>query len=161
MSWCDRRAVLAGLVLAGCGFTPVYGPGGSAEGLSGRIAFDAPRDAQGFALVRQLERRLGIADAPGFQLSASIFLSEDDLGITPGQEITRFNLLGRVRFTVRNLETGEIATSGEVESFTSYSATGTPFATQTARADARERLMTILADEIVSRLLVTADEWLP
>ena len=49
----------AGLVLTGCGFTPVYGPSGVAEGLHGAIAVDPPRDAEGFVYVRQLESRFG------------------------------------------------------------------------------------------------------
>ncbi|MEL6518980.1 MAG: hypothetical protein AAFQ39_14775, partial [Pseudomonadota bacterium] len=80
-------------------------------------------------------------------------------GITPDQEITRFNVLGRVRFALFDLTSGDLVTNGEVSNFTSYSATGTPFATQTARQDARDRLMGVLADQVVARLLVTAEDW--
>ncbi len=161
MSSFDRRAAVLMLAafVAGCGFQPVYGPGGSAEGLRGTIGFDAPSDLEGFALVRQLENRLGLADAPAYRLSARIFTDQQELGVTPDQVITRYNLRGRVEFSLIDETTGRIATSGQVASFTSYSATGTPFATQTAREDATDRLMTILADQIVSRLLVTAGEW--
>ncbi len=159
-SYNRRRAVLIlAAFAAGCGFQPVYGPGGSAEGLRGTIGFDAPRDLEGFALVRQLEDRLGLADAPSYRLSARIFTDEQELGVTPDQVITRYNLRGRVEFVLLDETTGRVATSGQVASFTSYSATGTPFATRTAREDATERLMVILADQIVSRLLVTAGEW--
>jgi LPS-assembly lipoprotein len=44
-------------------------------------------------------------------------------------------------------------TSGSVDNFTGYSATGTTVATLAAERDAQERLMTILADQIVTRLL--------
>ena len=161
MSSFDRRTAVLMLAAfaAGCGFQPVYAPGGSADGLRGTIGFDAPRDPAGFALVRQLEDRLGLADAPSYRLSAQIFADEQELGVTPDQVITRYNLRGRVDFVLTDEATGRIATSGQVTSFTSYSATGTPFATQTAREDATERLMAILADQIVSRLLVTAGEW--
>ncbi|HCQ58330.1 MAG TPA: hypothetical protein DIU10_10575, partial [Sulfitobacter sp.] len=47
---------------------------------------------------------------------------------------------------------GQIVTSGKVESFTGYSATGTTVATRAAELDAQERLMVILADLVVSRL---------
>ncbi|MEM9342461.1 MAG: LPS assembly lipoprotein LptE [Pseudomonadota bacterium] len=156
-----RRTLLltATAALAACGFTPVYGPQGSAEGLRGSIAIDDPSDPAGFALVRQLERRLGLPNSPTYALSADLFVTEKELGITADQEITRFNILGRARFALRDLSTGAIATSGEVDSFTSYSATGTPFATQTAERDAQDRLMVILADQIVARLLATAGDW--
>ncbi|MEL6802001.1 MAG: LPS assembly lipoprotein LptE [Pseudomonadota bacterium] len=160
MSLYSRRFVLAlPVVVAGCGFTPVYGPGGAAEGLRGRVDVDPPRDTVGFELVRQLEDRFGLPDQVDYRLTADVFVSEEELGITPDQEITRFNVLGRVRFALFDLTSGDLVTDGEVSNFTSYSATGTPFATQTARQDARDRLMGVLADQIVARLLVTAEDW--
>ena len=46
----------------------------------------------------------------------------------------------------------KVLLSGNVDSFTGYSATGTTVATRAAERDAYERLMTILADQIVTRL---------
>jgi LPS-assembly lipoprotein len=43
-----------------------------------------------------------------------------------------------------------------VDSFTSYSATGSTVAGLTAKEDAGRRLMVILADQIVARLMVAA-----
>lgn len=159
MSWSDRRAVLAGLALAGCGFAPVYGPQGVARDLQGEIAIDPPRDAAGFAFVRHLESRLGIADAPEWRLAAQLSVSEEELGVTPDQVISRYQLVGAARFSLLRIDTQEVVTSGTVNTFTSYSATGTPFATQTAERDARDRLMVALADKVVSRLLATRGDW--
>lgn len=154
-----RRIICLSLALAGCGFSPVYGPGGSAEGLRGRVAVDPPRDNVGFELVRQLEDRLGLPSTADYRLTAEVFLSEEELGITPDQEITRFNLLGRVAFQVRDMGSDSVLTDGQVANFTSYSATGTPFATQTAKQNATDRLMSTLADQVVARLLITAQDW--
>lgn len=159
MSWSDRRAVLLGLALAGCGFTPVYGPGGTAGDLFGTIAVDPPRDAEGFAFVRHLERRLGISETPVYRLAAQLSVTEEDLGVTPDQVISRYQLVGVARFSLVRLDTQAVATNGTVDSFTSYSATGTPFATQTAERDARDRLMVALADLIVARLMATRGDW--
>ena len=160
MSSFSRRTLLTlPAVLAACGFEPVYGPGSAADGLRGQVEVDPPRDRTGFELVRQLEDRLGLAEAAEYRLTAEVFLSEEELGITVEQEITRFNLLGRANFQLRDFETDTVVTRGQVSNFTSYSATGTPFATQPARRDARERLMGILADQIVARLLATAGDW--
>ena len=160
MWWSDRRGFLiSAAALGGCGFTPVYGPSGSAEGLTGQIAFDTPRDAEGFELVRHFERRLGLPQSPVYQLSVNLFVTETFLGVTSDQEITRVNVQGRAAFSLRVLATGAEATSGAVDSFTSYSATGTPVATESALRDARDRLMVILADQIVARLLATSGEW--
>ena len=159
MSWSDRRSILLTLALAGCGFAPVYGPGGSAEGLHGKVAIDAPRDAEGFAFVQALRRRLGEGDAARYRLSADLTLDEKQLGVTRGQVITRYQVVGQARYRLTDAATDARVASGTVESFASYSATGTTFATRTARRDARERLMTILADQVVDRLLATAADW--
>ncbi|MEL6168793.1 MAG: LPS assembly lipoprotein LptE [Pseudomonadota bacterium] len=155
-----RRAFLAAVpALSACGFTPVYGPDGPARDLRGTIAVDDPRDEAGFALVRALEDRLGLPTAPIYGLSADIFVDEDELGITPADQITRVNVLGAVNYRLVELATGTQATGGRATGFTSYSATGTPVSTRSARRDARERLMVILADRIVSELLATSPDW--
>lgn len=155
----NRRTLFLALsALAACGFEPVYGPGGSAEALRGQITFDPPRDSEGFALVRALEDRLGRPDAPEYLFSAEIRVSEDELGITPADEITRYNVLGQVTFRVVDAS-GNQVTGGSVDSFTAYSGTGTPVSTRVAREDARDRLMVILADKIVARLLSTSGDW--
>ena len=160
MSWSDRRAVLLGaLALGGCGFTPVYGPGGAAEGLRGRIAFDAPFDREGFDLVRQLENRLGVPSAPLWRLSASIRMEEERIAVTSQGVANRFQILGRVDYALREIATDATVTSGSVDSFVSYSATRTAVATRAAQRDAEARLMVILADRIADDLLTTAGRW--
>ncbi|SES04782.1 LPS-assembly lipoprotein [Tranquillimonas rosea] len=170
MSWYSRRSALLGLtLLAGCGFTPVYGPGGAAEGLWGRIEIDAPEDAAGYALVQQLEQRLGRASAAEYQMSAVIGLDQDGLGVTPDQEITRYQLRGQVTYALEHTPSGDTVTEGAVNSFTSYSApvftadrgaiAGNTVSVLSAEEDAVDRLMVILADQIVAELLATAPEW--
>lgn len=160
MSWSDRRSLLLGaLALGGCGFTPVYGPGGAAEGLRGRIAFDAPADRAGFDLVRQLEERLGLPTDPRYRLSASIRRSEQRIAVTSEGVANRFQVTGRADFTLREIDTDRTVTSGSVTNFVSYSATRTAVATRAARTDAEARLMRILADQIAADLLATADRW--
>lgn len=161
MSWSDRRNVLFScLALGACGLTPVYAPGGAADGMRGAISFDDPADSAGFVLVRALEDRLGPPEAPRYGLSATILIEEEGAGITPEQVITRFRLLGTVDFALTDIATGEVVTRGRVSNFTGYSTTGNTVAVRAAAADAARRLMRILADQIVSRLLITAPEWL-
>jgi len=49
--------------------------------------------------------------------------------------------------------TGTVLTSGTVNSFTGYSATGNTTVSLASERDARERLMIILGDQITARLL--------
>ena len=148
-----RRAALLSLcAVASCGFTPVHGPGGSAEGLHGRIAVAAPADEEGFALVRRLETRLGQPRGADLTLAADIRLVEESLGFLPDGEISRFSVKGRVDWTITDTLGTRVA-NGSESSFTSYSATSTTVATRFARRDARRRLMIILADRITTDLL--------
>ena len=153
------RVLIVCILVAGCGFTPVYGPGGAAEGLRNEISYAAPRDFDGFALIQALEDRLGTAAAARYRLTATILIEEDEVGVSPEQEITRFNLLGDVSFTLTDIASDVVLTRGRVTSLTGYSATGTTVATRSAEQDARERLMVILADQITARLLATATDW--
>ena len=153
MSLSNRRFFcLSFAALAGCGFTPVYGPGGSAEGLRGRISIATPADEEGAALVRRLEDRLGRASSGDLELTADIRLKESAIGFLPDGELSRFNVDGQVDWELRD-QTGRAVASGQERSFTSYSATSTTVATTFAQRDARRRLMVILADRMVADLI--------
>ena len=147
-----RTALLSLFAFSACGFTPVYGPGGSAEGLRGRIAVAAPADEEGFALVRRLEERLGQPRGSDLLLTADIHIGEEPVGFLPDGEISRFNVEGRVDWQLTDRAGLTVATGSE-GSFTSYSATSTTVATSFAQRDARRRLMLILADRVTSDLL--------
>lgn len=162
MSSSDRRSfliALSALPLAACGFTPAYAPGGPAAGIMGEISPDDPPDRDAFDLVGQIEARLGLPKDPRFTLGYEIRTKETGVAITPDNATTRYNIAGSVRYTLRDAVTGKAVSSGEVHSFTSYGATGSTVATLAARADAHRRLMVILADEIVTRLIATASTW--
>jgi LPS-assembly lipoprotein len=68
----------------------------------------------------------------------------------------RANLIGRIRYTLTDLETEEVMDSDEVSNFTGYSTFGTPVATQAAERDAEARLMQMLADQMLTRLAAAA-----
>jgi LPS-assembly lipoprotein len=158
MSSFNRRFVLFGsaALLAGCGYAPAYGPNGVARGLQGTIAVDEPDSRPGYLLTQTLEDRLGRPAPARYGLAHSIALNRDSIAISASNVTTRFNLLGQVTYALRDLETGEVLTSGKVDSFTSYSASGTTVALQAAERDAEERLMVILADQITTRLMAEA-----
>ncbi len=159
LSYKRRTLVLSLLALGACGFQPAYGPTGPAANLQGSIEVDAPNTRDGFNLVRRLEERLGQPQAAVYALSYTLTTSEDDIGITPAQTITRYNVLGAIDYSVREVGTGTVVHSGQVDTFTSYSATGNTVSTQTAKRAAYARLMIILADQITNRLIATSGTW--
>lgn len=160
-----RRAVVLGLLagpgLAGCGFAPAYGPGGGGERLRGRVAVAAPDTPDGFVLGARLEDRLGRApDGAALRLVADLSVEAVSAAVTPGGAITRYDLVGRAPW--RLLGPGEaVLAQDEATAFTGYSATGTTVATAAAEADARARLMALLAEAIVTRLLLLPPSRLP
>ncbi len=148
------------LALAACGFTPAYGPGGPAAGLTGTIRAADPSDKNAFDLVARLDQRLGRPKADRYDLTYAITTQPVGVGITPDNAITRYNLKGAVDWTLTDRATGTRLTGGKVESFTSYSATGSTVAGLAAEEGAAARLMSILADQIVTRLIATSGDWL-
>ncbi|MGL6211250.1 MAG: LPS assembly lipoprotein LptE [Paracoccaceae bacterium] len=160
MSLPDRRSVLGLFLLAGCGFTPAYGPSGPAATLQDTIRADDPSDKYSFDLVQRLEERLGRPQAERFALSYSISIGAVGVGITQDNVITRYNLTGTIDWTVTEIATQTRVTGGRVNSFTSWSATGSTVAGLTAQEDAGLRLMRLLADQIVTQLTATSGTWL-
>lgn len=162
MSLSDRRkflTLLAAAPLAACGFTPVYGPNGAGAALRGQILTDAPDTRLGFELVSRLEARLGRADNARYVLSYSITTSETGFAITGTNDITRYRVSGEIDFTLTEIATGDQLLADSVSSFTAYSTTSTTVATAAAERDAEDRLMALLADQMVTQLLVSASRW--
>ncbi|MFL4469631.1 LPS assembly lipoprotein LptE [Tateyamaria armeniaca] len=145
-------ALLLCLTLSACGFTPVYGPSGAGTVLQNRVLVDQPDDRVGFLLVQRLEERLGRPNAPAFRLAVDLALREEARAIDPDGDIRRFHLIGSATYSLSEAGTGTVMRTDVVDTFVGYSATGTTVATLAARRDAQERLMVILADQIVLQL---------
>lgn len=148
-----RLLIAAPLALAACGFTPAYAPGGAATALLGAVRVQDPADRNGFDLVERLEERLGRPETVRYDLKFAIETESVGVGITTENEITRFNLKGVVDYTLTERATGARVSGGTVQSFTSYFTTGSTVAVLAAEEDAATRLMRILADQIVARLV--------
>ncbi len=156
MSLFSRRIFCFGLfaALPACGFTPVYGPGGAGSALQNAVLVDTPITREDYLLTRELETRLGRANPGRYGLSYSITVGSESVAISKDNVTARFNLLGNATFALRDLETLAVVTSGKASNFTGYSASGSTVATQAAERDARERLMVILANQIITQLVV-------
>ena len=161
MSLSDRRLFLTSLLALGaCGFTPIYGPGGAARGLTGAIEVEAPTEQDAYELVKRLEERLGQPTGARFKLGYRIETHEQASGYTSNAETTRTQLFGTVTFPLPETATGQVRQSGSVTSFVSYSQQGTTVATASSARDAHSRLMVALADLLTTRLIAGASDWL-
>lgn len=160
MSSFNRRSlILMPLALGACGFTPAYAPGNPASGLQGAIRVAEPDSKEGFDLVERLEERLGLPSGARYDLTYAIKTQSSQVGITPDNTIQRFHLTGSVEWSLISLGSGARVTGGKVENFAAYSATGSTVAGLAAEEDAGYRLMRMLADQIITRLIATAGTW--
>jgi len=152
----SRRSVLLGaLALSGCGLAPVYGTQGTATPLRDAVAVTAPETVAGYRLRARFTERLGHVGAARYFLVVTMTQVPTPATITTAGDTTRFNLVGTANWTLSDAAGAELAT-GMVETFTSYSATGSTVATQAAETDAEARLSAALADLIVARLIMAA-----
>lgn len=151
-----RSLILLLLALAACGFTPAYAPGGAATRLTGAVRAADPGDKNAFDFVERIEERLGRTEVHRYDLAYSIATEAVGVGITPDNRIIRYNLQGVIDFTLTDAATGQRITGGRVQSFTSYAATGSTVAGLAAEEDAAFRLMRLLADQVVARLIAEA-----
>jgi len=159
--WLHRRRALIALsaLLAGaaCGFTPAYGPQGTASVLQGNLRVVAPKRRDGFLISERLEDRFGRNDAGRYVLNVTVRIQRQGLATSVEGTTNRFRLTGFVNYALRDSTTDSVVRRGRVTNFTGYSATGSTVATLAAERDALARLMVILADQVVDRLVLSAE----
>jgi LPS-assembly lipoprotein len=143
------------LGLAGCGFAPIYG---AENGFRGLVSYQIDQSVAGFRLRERLEDRLGRSAAPQYVLKTTVRSSERAAAVAQDGDTSRFNIVGSANWSLVSLADDQQLDAGTVEAFTSYSATASTIATQATQDDAVARLSTILADMIVSRILILTPE---
>ncbi|WP_366926904.1 LPS assembly lipoprotein LptE [Pseudogemmobacter hezensis] len=150
----DRRSfLLMPLALAACGFTPAYQKGGPAEALLSQVRAADPDTKEAFAFVQRIEERLGRPERHLYDLDYAITTDTTGVGITSDNRTTRYNIDGVVTFRISDTLSGTVLANGRVQSFTAFNATGSTVAMLAAEEDAQVRLMRILADQTVVRLV--------
>lgn len=165
---CSRRSVLLTgalgvLVVAGCGFTPLYAPHSAAASMDGQIQVSLIEGGPGFDMHEELTNRLGPADAPRYRLDVTLRLVKSGVALTQQNVTTRFNVMGTADFKLVPLAGGAPVASGTVRAITGYSApeqeTASAYASLVAERDAEHRAAVDLADQIVQRLALSAASW--
>ena len=159
MSGAAGRLALAALALAaatslgGCGFTPLYAEGGVSGGLA-HIQVVAPQGRVGYLLREDLDDQLGRAkgEAPQYRLEMVLDQSRTAHGLTANATAQRYELDLTVIYTLIDIASGKVATTGQVTSDVSYDSTVQPYAGIAARQDTQDRLATDAAQKIQVRI---------
>jgi LPS-assembly lipoprotein len=136
---------LIALILAGCGFTPLYGQGTGSAAL-GRIAVSAQDDRLGYRLREQLEDALGRehGGSPLYRLETVTEQSRRPLGRRIDDTATRYELTVRAAWTLTPASGGTPLTGVETVT-TTYAAADQPYAAIAAQQDGEDRAAAELA----------------
>jgi len=135
----------ASLLLAGCGFTPLYGDTGTSGALS-RIAVTTQDDRLGYRLREQLEDALAWdrGASPLYRLETGVVQSRRPLGRRIDDTATRYELTVRATWTLTPAA-GGTALTGTQAVTTTYAAADQPYAAIAAQQDGEDRAAAELA----------------
>lgn len=155
-----RLAALAlcGLVLAGCGFRPLYGGKSDSPGLAAELATVeiAPiADRTGQLLRNALEQRMERAGGnrrKAYTLVVEVDETTEGLGLGRDATVTRANLVVTANFELR--QNGTMIWSGQSRSAAAYNILTQQYATVASERDSRDRAVAQVADDITRRLAV-------
>ncbi|MBZ8118357.1 hypothetical protein KUD11_06815 [Roseovarius sp. LXJ103] len=134
--------------LASCGFEPVYGENSATPGALSQASLRDPTTQPEFLFLKAFEERLPPPQNPQYRVDYQLSVSYQGLDVI---DASRVQVVGRVVADFVNLETDTVAFVSAVDAFASYTSGGS--FPETERRDAESRLMRILADRLITRLM--------
>ena len=142
-------ALVALVPLGGCGFTPLYAQPDVSGGLT-HIQVVAPQGRVGYLLREDLDDALGHDKGGAAQYRLEMVLNQGRQahGLTANATAQRYELDLTVIYTLIDVATGKVATTGQVISNLSYDSTNQPYAGIAARQDTQDRLASDAAQKI-------------
>ncbi len=151
-------AVALTVLVAGCGFQPLYsrGAGIGAAQLS-EIEILPIKDRVGQKLRNILVAKLnpnGAPDRPRYLLSIVVDESRQGLAVRKDEFATRANLSLTARFSLTRTVDEKGVLRGQATSTSSFNILTADFATLSAENDARDRSVTELSEAIKSRVAI-------
>lgn len=160
--WWSRLALVAALVLAGCGFHPLYGThsnGASATAELAQVRILPIADRTGQLLYNKLRDRLNPRGKPGdplYILQIALQERQERLLVEQDETASRVNLILRASYELKQAGTGTVLDSGVSQTVLSYDVLGSEFqfATLSSEADVRDRATEQLSEDISTRLAI-------
>ncbi len=155
--------VVCALLVAGCGFRPLYAPPAEGSGPETVYAFQAFRameigpinDRDGQYLRSRLTRLFhpkGRDRVSRYELDISLVEGETSLAVKKSAVATRANLTVESRFSVVDLQAGDVVFSSTASVVSGFNIFESEFQTLSARDGARRRALDELSQEIRIRL---------
>lgn len=145
-------AGLLALLCGACGFEPLYGRSEVIEELA-TVAVDPIAERRGLILRTYLRDALnprGVSPPARYRLVVTIQETRADLLLRSDQFSTRAGYTGGATFTL--LDGGQVLTTGSAAYQTNFEIDSSQFATLSSRADAQDRVMRLVSEEIRNQL---------
>jgi LPS-assembly lipoprotein len=152
-----RRSALPALaslvLLAGCGFQPMYAPAAQGGPAIGPIFVDTVPTKAGYVLKSELDRLFDVERGRGPVRRLSITLSESvaGLGFRLDESASRSDLILAASYTLYDVN-GKAVLNGAVNAVASYDIPSSAYGEIAAQNDARERAAEVLAERLRSEL---------
>lgn len=150
------------LLMAGCGFRPVYGTLGrdnadqaSAEAMFAQVHIPPIPERDGQILRNLLIDRIyvdGVPAAPRYDLNVGIRDHEMVIDIDRDDSVTRTQLTMTAQASLIDRDNGKTVWTADSRATTDYNVLDSPFATVMARKTAREQALRQIGDDLVIRL---------
>ncbi|MFZ4762010.1 MAG: LPS assembly lipoprotein LptE [Alphaproteobacteria bacterium] len=147
------------LLVAGCGFQPLYGTSSTNQAAgnvagAGRVYIPVLPEHSGQILHSELQHLLGKAnaDAP-YKLTISLHETIEDQGILRNANATRGELRLTAQYQLMGKD-GQLIQGGDSRSFSSYNIVQSQFATDNSKETARERSLQQIALDINRQIMI-------
>ena len=147
-----RTGIIAAysLLVAACGFTPLYEERGEdfQSALSGISLQPIPEPAGvGFQLQNEMSERIGVSNGAKYDLTVSLSERRQAIGITSTDRTTRYNYTLLANYTLTDLASGE-KFSNQKFVVTSYGLVESHYASLVGEEDAIRKAVIDMADKI-------------
>ncbi|HVY86867.1 MAG TPA: LPS assembly lipoprotein LptE [Caulobacterales bacterium] len=144
------------LLLAGCGFEPMYAPSAHGRMAIGPVHVETIEGKAGFVLKSELDRMLSVEDngATPSQLDISLKESVVLLGLRLDESASRAELRLTADYVLTPAEAGARPLRGSIDSVVTYEIPTAAFGEISAQDDARERAAETLAQRMRAELAI-------
>jgi hypothetical protein len=148
--------ILCAVLMAGCGFTPVYHQKKGYVDALASIRIDTPKGREHQQIRVALEDRLapmGMNPKVRYILEPNVSTLLQPISIESDGTTSRYRMIARSTLRLYDASDRKLLMSDRVERFSSYTIARADFSTYTSNKDATRQLMDELAEELRARLI--------
>ncbi|MGZ3305826.1 MAG: hypothetical protein ACXU8U_08190 [Asticcacaulis sp.] len=148
-------AILAGLSLSACGFTPMYAKPTLGRSLS-QIDIQTPQTRTGFFLGQNLRQTLGEDASTPKAYALKVEMSEQhyNIGYRVDETSTRSEITNNVVYKLIDLKTQAVLHQDHFTETVTYASSTSPFTGIVAQQDGQVRMARLVADRIQGELAI-------